>query len=362
MQNTLDKPLLYTIIILLVGGLLILASSSLALSYKNFGILHYYILKQILYGVLVGTVAFFGALFVPYRFWKKLAVPVMITSLVLLALLFMPELGYSFGGAKRWLQFGPLIFQPSEILKFSFIIYLASWLDVRRQEVASISYGMMPFVIMLGIVGIFLIMQPDVGTLGVIVFTAAILYFLGGGKMYQMMTLFTFGLIIFYFLVQMAPYRLARVLVFFNPGFDPQGAGYQINQALIAIGSGGFFGLGFGKGLQKYSYLPEPMGDSIFAIFSEEMGFLGALILICLFAFLFWRGLYIAKRAPDIFGKLLAAGISVGIIVQTFINMAAISGLLPLAGIPLPFISYGGTSLAMTLASMGVLLNISKYN
>ena len=175
------------------------------------------------------------------------------------------------------------------------------------------------------------------------------------------MTLSLFGLSIFYFLIQIAPYRLARILVFLNPGTDPQGTGYQITQALIAIGSGGFNGLGFGKSLQKYNYLPEPMGDSIFAIFSEELGFIGVILLVTLFAFLFWRGLAIAKNAPDNFGKLLAAGISISIMVQAFINMAAISGLLPLTGLPLPFISYGSTSLIMTLMSIGILLNISKH-
>ena len=363
MTQTIDKPLLYTALILLAGGLLILASASIAVSYKNFGAIHYYTLRQFLYGGLVGATLFFIALATPYRFWKKMAVPMMIASFILLALLFIPELGFSSGGAQRWLTLGPLTFQPSEILKFSFIIYLASWLETRKQEIGSISYGIAPFSIMLGAIAIFLIMQPDFGTLGVIIASAVMLYFLGGGKISQITTLFIFGLISFYFLIQLAPYRhpITRILVFLNPALDPQGAGYQISQSLIAIGSGGFLGLGFGKGVQKYSFLPEPMGDSIFAIFSEETGFLGAIILISLFVFLLWRGLHIAKYAPDTFGKLMAAGISMGIAVQAFINMAAISGLLPLTGIPLPFISFGGTSLAMTLGSIGVLLNISKH-
>src|SRR3989344_911488 len=235
-------------------------------------------------------------LFVPYRIWKKIAFPAMLGSFVLLALLFIPDLSYSFGGANRWLKVGPISFQPSEILKLAFVAYLASWLDSRRQEIISVSYGMIPFAIMLAIVGMFLVMQPDIGTLGTAVITSGILYFLG-----------------------------------------------------------------YGKSLQKYNYLPEPMGDSVFAIFAEEMGFLGILLLLGLFVFFLWRGFTIAKHAPDIFGKLLAAGITVGIISQAFINMAAISGLLPLTGIPLPFISYGGTSLAMTLASIGILLNISKH-
>jgi len=361
MFASVDKPFFYSTLVLAVGGMLILASASLAISYQNFGTIHYYLFRQFLYGGLTGVVALLAFFAIPYRFWKKAAVPLMMISFLLLALLFMPGLGYSAGGARRWLQFGPLTFQPAEILKFSFIIYLASWLDSRRQEVKSISYGMIPLAIMLGSIAVFLIMQPDLGTLGVIVASALIIYFLGGGKLSQIVTLCTLGLVSLYFLVQVAPYRLARIFVFLNPGVDPQGAGYQISQSLIAIGSGGFWGRGFGRGLQKYNYLPESMGDSIFAIFSEEMGFLGAIALIILFVYLLRRGLYIAKRAPDNFGRLLAAGISISIAVQVFINIAAISGLLPLTGIPLPFISYGGTSLALILGSAGVLLNISKH-
>lgn len=359
--RSVDKPLLYVTLALVLGGLLILASASMVLSQKNFGTLGYYALRQLLFGGLGGAIALIGASLLPYRLWKKLAIPLLIASLALLALLFIPDLSYAFGGARRWLKIGPVSFQPSEILKLTFIIYLSSWLDSRRKDVASVSYGLVPFALMLSIIGIFLMMQPDVGTLGVIVLGAGALYFLGGGKKSQIAALSIFGLTIFYFIVRMAPYRLSRILVFLSPGHDPQGAGYQISQALIAIGSGGFSGLGFGRGIQKYNYLPEPMADSIFAIFAEEMGFVGVALLIGLFGVLVWRGLAIARRAPDIFGKLLAAGISINIVVQAFINMAAISGLMPLTGIPLPFVSYGGTSLAMTLASIGILLNISKF-
>ena len=362
MFTAVDRPLLYATFALLIGGLLILSSASMVASQQNFGTIGYFVLRQLLFGGGLGMAALLLFSRIKYRFWKKAALPLMMLSFVLLALLFIPELSYSVGEARRWLSLGFLSFQPSEILKLAFVVYLASWLDERRQDVASVSYGMIPFIIMLSIVGIFLLMQPDLGTMGVIVVTAGILYFLGGGRKYQMVSLVAAGLMLFYFVVRLADYRLARIAVFLNPSLDPQGVGYQINQALIAIGSGGFWGLGFGKSLQKYSYLPEPMGDSIFAIFSEEMGFLGALLLLLLFVFLFWRGMVIARSAPDVFGRLLGAGISISIMTQVFINMAAISGLLPLTGIPLPFVSYGGTSLAITLASVGILLNISKYS
>ena len=363
MTHSIDKPLLTLTIVIFVVGILILASASMVLSQKNFGSISYYFLKQLLYGGVVGGLALLVTQWIPYRTWKRISLFLMLASFALMAFVFFPKIASTYGGATRWLSLGPISFQPSEILKLTFIIYLASWLDARRKEVASVSYGMIPFTLMLAVVGIFLIMQPDIGTLGVIVATAGILYFLGGGKISQIATLSSFGAMILYFLIQLKGYRhpIQRILIFINPGLDPQGIGYQITQAFIAIGSGGFSGIGFGRSIQKYSYLPEPMGDSIFAIFSEEMGFMGALILIALFCLLFWRGLVIAKKAPDVFGKLLASGISIGIMVQAFINMAAISGLLPLTGIPLPFVSYGGTSLAITLASIGILLNISKY-
>ncbi len=353
-----SKPFLVLTLILFVGGLLMLASS--AMSQKNFNAALYYPLRQLIIGGVGGGALLVLGSFLPYRTWRRLATPLIIISLALLALVFIPELGRSFGGAKRWLDFGLLSFQPSEILKLSFLIYLASWLDSRRDEVKSVSYGLIPFALMLSILGIFLVMQPDIGTLGSIVAFSGILYFLGGGKISQIVALSIFGLAALYFLILSAPYRLSRVLVFLNPGLDPQGAGYQINQASIAIGSGGFFGLGFGRGLQKYGYLPEPMEDSILAVFAEELGFLGIMILVGLFALWVFYGMLIARNAPDVFGKLLASGIVIMITTQAFINAAAISGLLPLTGIPFPFVSYGGTALAMTMAGVGIVFNISK--
>ncbi|MEK7560533.1 MAG: putative peptidoglycan glycosyltransferase FtsW [Patescibacteria group bacterium] len=356
-----DKPFLYTLITLTAGGLLILASASIAVSQRNFGTMGYYTLRQFVFGVCGGAIAFLVTYHIPYRLWKKAAVPLMILSLVLLALLFIPEISFAAGGARRWLRFGHFSFQPSEILKFSFIIYLASWLDARRRDVASIAYGFIPFILMLAIVGAFLVMQPDIGMLGVILVGAGMIYFLGGGLVSQMTTLAIFGLSILFLLIRLAPYRVARVLVFLNPGIDPQGIGYQMQQALIAIGSGGFFGRGFGQGAQKYYYLPEVLGDSIFAAFSEETGFLGATLLIGALLFFLWRGCAIAKRAPDSFGMLLASGLVSIVLLQAFINMAAISGLLPLTGIPLPFVSYGSTAFVVTLAGAGIIANISKY-
>ena len=312
---------------------------------------------------LVLLIGFFVAQYIPYRFWRRVALPLLVGALVLMALVFIPDLGLSAKGATRWLRFGSLVFQPAEIMKLAFVLYLASWLDARRKDVSSVSYGTIPFTIMLGIVSIFLIMQRDIGTLGIIVVSSCILYYLGGARAPQIAMLVMLGAMLLVLVTQFgssSSYRSERLRVFFDSAHYQQDTGYQIKQALIAIGSGGIPGRGFGFGVQKYGYLPEPMGDSIFAIFAEETGFIGACMLIALFLAFIWRGFLIAKRAPDVFGKLLAGGIIIGITTQAFVNMAAISGLLPLTGVPLPFVSYGSTSLAITLASTGILLNISK--
>ena len=358
--HSVDKPLLYTVFILFVGGLLILASASMVLSQKKFGNMGYYTIRQLVAG-LIGLAALWVISKINYRFWRRVSLPLMIFSLLLLAAVFLPKVGFAFGGARRWIDLGILTFQPAEILKITFIIYLASWLDARRQDISKISYGLVPFSMMLAIVGVFLIMQPDFGTLGIIVLTSGLLYVLGGGKRSQVTTLIILGLALSMLIIQLAPYRMNRVRTFLDPEKDPQGKSYHVNQALIAIGSGGFLGSGFGKGLQKYNYLPEPMGDSIFAVYAEETGFLGVSLLISTFGFLLWRGMLIAKKAPDVFGRLLAGGIVLWIALQVFINMAAISGLLPLTGIPLPLVSYGGTSLVITLARLGMVLNVSRY-
>lgn len=360
-KGTADKLFLYATLALFIIGFIVLSSASMAIAYKEHGSIVYYTLRQIMLGGAMGFIALFFCQLMPYRHWKHLALPLIVVSFILLSLIFIPSLSYGAGGARRWLKFGSVSFQPSEILKLGFIIYLASWLDARRKDIRSISYGVMPFALMISIIGVFLMMQPDFGTFGVILATAGIMYFLGGGNISQMGSMFAFGAVICYFLIQLAPYRLARILVFLNPTYDTKGLAYQINQAFIAIGSGGFWGLGFGRSLQKYNYLPEPMTDSIFAIFAEEMGFIGVCAIVMLFIFFFFRALSIAKKAPDIFGRLLAAGLAVSIIMQAFINMAAISGLLPLTGIVLPFISYGGTSLVVTMGMAGIILNISKY-
>ena len=337
-----------------------ISSASVVVSQKNFNTPYYYFLHQGL-AVLIGLAAAIAAYLIPYKIWKKLALPLLILAFLLSAAVFMPKLGLAFGGAQRWLKLGPLNLQPSELLKISLILYLASWLEKKRGHVSGFTSAFMPFLVVMSLVGILLVLQRDIGTLLVIAGSAAILYFLGGGKVSQMAMLAVLAALALLAIVQVAPYRVNRFLVFFNPGLEPQGIGYHINQALIAIGTGGFWGRGFGQSIQKYNYLPEPIGDSVFAIVVEEFGFFGALVLIAVFIAFFLRAIKIARNAPDLFGKLLVSGLASLIILQAFINMAAISAFLPLTGLPLPFISYGGTTLVMNLFAVGIILNVSKH-
>lgn len=354
-----DYPLLVMTLILLVAGLLIISSASSVISEKNSGTHYYYLLHQ---GAtaLLGLVGLFVAKSTPYSIWRKLALPLLVTSLILVGIVLLPKIGVEFGGAKRWLVLGPVSVQPSEILKLSLILYLASWLDAKKNQRKGFTTAFVPFIVIMSVVGVLLVLQPDIGTLLVIGGSAVMLYFLGGGKISQLVTIVVLAAVVLLALIQIAPYRANRILVFLNPTLDPQGIGYHINQALIAIGSGGFWGRGFGQSVQKYHYLPEPTGDSVFAITAEELGFVGAFLLILLFFAFYARAMKIAERAPDFFGKLLVSGLASLIVLQAAINMAAIMNFLPLTGIPLPFVSYGGTSLFVTLFMIGIILNVSK--
>lgn len=360
----LDYPLFFIILGLAVFGLAILASASIVISQNRFGLDNptYFFSHQLLYAALPGVFLMILISKMDYRHWKKAAVFLLLGSLALLILVFIPPLGLGFRGAKRWINLGFFVFQPSEIAKLSFIIYLAAWLESRKEEVKNLWSGLIPFLVICGLVGVFLVLQPDVGTLGVLTIAAALVYFLAGGRLGHLFFVVLLGVAGLFLLIQFAPYRFDRFTVFLHPETDPKGIGYQINQAKLAVGSGGIFGLGYGQGLQKRNYLPEPISDSIFAIAAEELGLIGAASLVFLFLGFCWRGLKVAKKAPDDFGRLLAAGIVSLISVQAFINIAAILGLLPLTGIPLPFVSYGGTALLSLFAACGILLNISRFS
>ena len=345
---------------LVISGFFILASASLGISSDKYGEAYYFLLHQMLYGLLPGAVLFYFALKIPYKYLRNLALPILFGGIFLMFLVFVPGIGFYHGGARRWLDFGFISFQPSELMKFAYIVYLAAWLETKGKDLRSFKFGLLPFMIMSAFIASFLVFQPDIGTLGVLLVSASALFFLSGGPMRQIAIIAGIGLILFIGLIYLEPYRLDRFTTFLDPSADPGGSGYQINQALIAIGSGGVFGRGFGLSRQKFSYLPEPVCDSIFAILSEELGLIGAIILLVLFLLFFIRGIKITGGAPDVFGRLLGAGLLFLIVFQALINIMAITGLIPLTGIPLPFVSYGGSAMMMTLMEVGIILNISK--
>jgi cell division protein FtsW len=355
-----DYILMIVAFALVIFGLVMIASAGIVMSQDNFGVSYYYFRHQLFYGVFTGLLFWIIFQKVDYHILKKLALPGFILTIILLLLVFIPGISYGYGGAERWIKIGFSI-QPSEICKLTFIIYLALWLEKRGRTLTNFQTGLLPFVCLVGLVGILLILQPDVSTLGVICLTALEIYFLAGAKLSHIALLILAGMGGLAVLVKTEEYRMKRITAFLHPEIDPQGISYQIYQALMAIGSGGILGLGLGHSRQKYNYLPEPISDSIFAVLSEELGLIGALVLISLFAVFALRGFRIAKNAPDIFGKLIAGGITFWIISQAFMNIMAISGLIPLTGIPLPFISYGGSALVVSFIGVGILLNISKY-
>lgn len=356
-----DGFLLYIVLALVIFGIIVLSSASVVISQENFGEPYYYLKHQLLNGLAAGLALFYAGFSIDYKFWKKISLPLLILAIVLLLMVFSDDFGFNRGMAARWLNFRGFIFQPTEMVKLFFIFYLAALFEKKKKNVKDFHKGFIPFIIILGIIGVLVAAQPDIGTLGVIAAIALAVYFAAGASISHLFLICLTGAVALFILIKTEPYRMNRFLAFINPQIDPKGISYQINQALIAIGAGGFWGLGYGYGQQKIFYLPEVIGDSIFAIIAEELGFIGGAIIIFLFMLLAMRGFKIAKHAPNKFAELTAFGITFWIIFQAFINMASVSGIVPMTGIPLPFISYGGTSLALNLLGMGVLLNISKH-
>lgn len=355
-----DYVFLGFIAILTIFGLVMLASASSDLAKIRFGDSYYYLKHQLLYGFLVGAVGFFVGSVVHYRVWEKLALPILLVGVILLILVFTP-LGLKIYGSERWLNIGGVTLQPGELMKLSFLVYLSAWISRNRLRGKSWAAGLMPFLFLVGVVSFLLLMQPSTTTAIIIFGSSLLTYFTAGARFRFLIVSILLCVLAFSIIVYFTPYRLERITSFLNPTVDELGKAYHINQALLAIGSGGFSGVGFGRSTTKLSYLPEPLSDSIFAVIAEELGFLGSSFLVILFLLFVWRGLNIAKHSTDSFGRLLATGFTSLIGLQAFINIGAISGLLPLTGVPLPFISYGGTSLAVFLTMGGIVFNVSKY-
>ncbi len=367
-----DYILLGTIITLITLGILILADISASLSQERFGNSTYYLIHQIKYGLIPGIILGFLAYKVSLSFLRKWSLALLLLNLIFLGLVFLPGIGSNISGASRWVNLGFISFQPSEFLKVSFIIYLAAWLSrsgikteyqkKKTKKIISekISERLAPFSIIIGLISLFLILQPDISTLGIIVLAAIIMYFSIGTPFWHSVFIVLAGLSALALLIKTAPYRFNRILAFLKPEIDPMGISYQIKQSLIAIGSGGIFGLGLAMSYQKFGFLPQSMSDSIFSIYAEETGLIGSLFLILLFLFFFWQGCRLFKKNSDDFSRLLTLGICSWISIQALIHISSMIAVFPLTGIPLPFISYGGSHLLAEMIGVGLLLNISK--
>ncbi len=356
-----DTQLLVSILALIGAGFLIFMSASLGLLARDASHASSIALKQVFLGLVPGLVAMYIASRIPYTYWKKVSFWIFGFALLLNLSIFIPGLGLTHGGATRWLLIGDFSFQVSEVLKIAAVIYFAAWLSFIKDKIHDFKHGFMPLVIMLCIVGFVLLMEPDTDTFFIISTALVAMYITAGGKWKHLGVLVLAGAIGLTLLAFSRPYVMARIQTFLDPAASSQGSGYQIQQSLIAIGSGGITGRGFGQSIQKFNYLPEPVGDSIFAVAAEEFGLLGCLSLIALYVFFAMRSLKVATGARDMFGALLAVGITTFIIIQSFVNMAAMVGVLPLSGIPLLFVSQGGTALFFVLAECGILLNISRH-
>lgn len=350
---------------LVVAGLFVLYSASLASGINNFGSSTYYLFHQIGYGLLPGLLGFYIFFkLVPYQSLRKFALIFLIISLALSLLVFVPHLGLTLRGATRWLSVGSFFsFQPAEILKFAMVFYFAAWLDGWSKKSKSSFQETAMLLSLLGVGAGILFMQNDLGTALVLSGALFLMYILSGVPWKYIGILFLILLVLGSVFLISDEYRINRLLTFLNhSSSDLQSTGYQIRQAFIAIGSGGLWGVGFGQSRQKFAYLPEATGDSIFAILAEELGFVGVLGIFIIFILFIWSGIKIAKGASDYFGKFLVMGLIFLIATQFFLNVSAISGLVPLTGVPLPFISYGGTFLAILMSACGIIANVSKYS
>lgn len=355
-----DILLFAAIIFLLSIGVVMVYSASQVAAFEKLDDTFYYLKKQIIWAT-IGIFAMVSVMKVDYWKYKKLAVPFLIAAFILLIAVLLPGLGKSVKGAQRWLELGPLRIQPSEIIKLSLVVFMAYGLSRFRDRLSSFSAGILPFLAVLVAACGLILLQPDLGTAVSVAGTVYIMLFAAGARGKHLFYLAMGGVAAVGVAIVFEPYRMSRFLAFLDPWKDPSGTGYHIIQSLYALGSGGLFGMGLGQSHQKWLYLPEQHTDFIFAVLGEELGFFGACLVIMLFLVFLWRGFKIALSTNDPFGSLLAVGVTSMIALQAVINIGVVTGSLPITGIPLPLISFGGSSLVFTLVGVGVLLNISRY-
>ncbi|HNZ86362.1 MAG TPA: putative lipid II flippase FtsW [bacterium] len=361
-EHSPDYLIIIILWILVLFGLIVLLSASPVLSYKKYGNTYHIFWHQFLFGVLPGSILFYIFSKINFNSLKKYSFLMLLVSIILLVLVFVPGLGTDYGkDAQSWINIFGMSVQPSEIVKLTYLIYLAGWIESRGDKIKSFSEGFVPFIVLLVVICFLIFLEPDLGTLLIVFIIAITGFFIGGGSIKHILVLILSSFFLFLIAIKTAPYRLARLNVFLNPSSDVQGIAYHLNQSLIAIGSGGIFGVGLGRSRQKYGYIPEVSGDSIFAIIGEELGFIPCFIYILGIFVLIYLGFRVVSRTKSVYGKVLSAGIISWIGFQSFINICSMIGLMPMTGIPLPFVSYGGTAMIMSLSAMGILVNISKY-
>lgn len=356
-----DKILLGIIIVLVVCGFFIFTSASLGLLAREGARFSSVAFNQVLFGIIGGGMGMFVMSQIYYRNWRQYAFYIFLFTLLLTLAVFIPGLGFSHGGAQRWIEIGGFSFQPAELLKIGFIVYVATWLSGMQKHIKTLRHGTLPFAGIVGVVGIIMLLQPDTDTFLIMASAGTAMFITSGGRWRDVFIMGITALLLIALLAFTRPYIKDRIMTFFDPSSDPLGSSYQVQQSLIAVGSGGLMGRGFGQSIQKFEYLPEPIGDSIFAVYAEEFGFVGSLALVALFSAFVFRGYRIATHAQDQFGMLLCVGFITLIGMQAFLNIAAMVALAPMLGLPLPFISHGGTALLATLVSVGIVLNVSKY-
>ncbi|MFB6226420.1 MAG: putative lipid II flippase FtsW [Candidatus Paceibacteria bacterium] len=357
-----DYVFLSIVLALLVFGLIMLTSASTPVGLREFNDKYFFVKSQLLLGVLPGILSLLVFVNLKYKYLKKLAWVIFAVTIISLVLVFIPGIGSSLNtGSQSWIVLGGYSLQPSEFAKLGLIIFMAYYLSELGEEIEEFSSGFLPALIV-GILPVALVaVQPDLGTTSILFAVLFGMLFVAGAKWSHMGILLIAAISAFAVMIAISPYRSERLTTFLHPELDPKGSGYQINQSFLALGSGGIFGRGLGKSRQKFEYLPEVHSDSIFAIIGEETGFVITTLVVLAFLSLFIRGFKVAKKAPDKFARLTVTGIILWLAVQTFVNIGAMVGLMPLTGVPLPFISHGGTALLSALTGVGIILNISKY-
>lgn len=354
-----DKVFLGIVLALTIIGVVMFVSASLGIlarSDQKF----YGVLTNQLISVALGVGALFVTMSIPYKNWRKYSLFIFLGSLVLTALVFVPGISFAHGGARRWISLGSFQFQPAEFLKIGFIMYFATWLSWFKSNAQDVKKAIMPFVIMIGTMAAILLRQPDTKSIMLMVIAGAAMCVLSGIPWKYILGFLGTAIVLFLILATTVPYLHDRIDTFIHPEKDAQGASWQITQSLNAIGSGQIAGRGLGQSIQKFGALPEPQGDSIFAVLGEEMGFIGTALVVLLYLAFALRGLRIASHAPDHFSKLLVTGLVILLVMQSYLNIAALIGIFPLTGVPLVFMSHGGTSLMTSLAIVGIILNVSK--